>query len=242
MRRSVITNEPITGSFFEYYRESFWHMDPNRLMASQPRIFRELRIATEQYCWYRQQVQSLTTFDALQTWLNDEQFGVYSAPYNVMDARRYPDRYRRATVDKVTTEKINHIFRHDEYEEETIHGVGWEVELKFEIKVGRFDSIALKLGLAALGIYTYSGEYTTIKGRPTYSIFCYMLERDWKMTDAKDSRWYTPTWTPLNEIEDEEDHEEEVINEARAKAEMRAKDFEDGLLDDEIEEITRGYR
>ena len=197
---------------------------------SSNRHFPELKLASRQYRSIRDAVQSMTTFASLQTWLNEHQFEVYAAPYNIMDERRYVSRYKRAKIVGVETAQVNHNFHHDLYFEEEVRGKGWEVEILFMVGTQRFDQLGLKIGLAAYGIYTYGIEYTTDEYNANcYRVSAYLLERDFKMTDGH-------KWKPKHRFNDED--EDENIS----AAEQKARWYEEGLLDDEIDGVVDGYR
>lgn len=233
MIRTHLTNQRIDPrEAKEFYRNAFWEMRDliSTARDERARSYRELRMATRQYERIRTKVQSLTTFEALQGWLNEDQFEVFACPFNVMDDRRKVVGYQRARIHEVIPLNVDNTFRHDEFSEEPIKGRGWSVEIWFTMNPGRFDLTALKQGLAAFGIYTIDSDYSDDEnGKRAYKLTTYMLRRDFKMTDAKASQWKE---RPEFGIDDDEDD----IPESLAKARM----IEDGLMDEEVD--FYGYR
>lgn len=230
--KSAFTNDVIDRPILGYYRNALWEMDVD---PTDVQTWCELRLVSRQYLEIRKHVQSITTFVELEKWLNERQFDVYAAPLNIIDSRRYVTPYIRAHIDSVDRKQIDHTFNHDVMLEEQFSGKGWEVEIWFTVNQGRFDQLGLKMALAAYGIYVFSMSYSQDKaGKPCYKASAYVLRRDFKMTDANLSRFKDD----LDFDPEDDDEDDEEISESEERARM----FEDGFLDQEIEGIHYGDR
>lgn len=234
--RSVFSNHHFEGGLLGYYRNAFWEMDVD---PTNPETWCELRLVARQYQATRSKVQQITTFAELEQWLNERQHEVFAAPLNILDIRRYVTPYKRAHIDSVARKQINHTFQHDVMLEEQFSGKGWEVEIWFETGPGRYDQLGLKMALAAWGIYAYSISYGQNKsGAPCYQVSAYILKRDFNMTDANKARWNHDPMLLGPDLDDDDDEDDDTIS----QAEQRARMFEEGLLDQEIEGIYYGDR
>jgi len=245
--RSRVTNQPIQmrdkeGNDYaypiqDYYRELFWNLGEvlgnHRTNA---KAYRRLRLATQQYELIRSQVQSLTTFELLESWLNFRQWQVYLTPFMILDDRRRTVFYRSVKIKGVNPYKVDHTARSMDFYEEEVQGEGWNVEFWFFTGPGRFDMAGLKQALAGWGIYVYESDYGHEGSANYYRVHAHILRRDFKLTDANNSKWkYTgknanSDWDSLID-EDEDDDEYDAAKEA----ELTAQWYEDGYLDSEIE-------
>lgn len=246
MIRSLINNERIPplqsgevgkSPVWEYYRNLFWEMRNLGSWGKSARAYRVLRHAITQYQVYRDKVQAFTSIEQLMTWINSEQFEVYACPLNILIDTRTPTAYEKVTIDRVAEANISTKFRHDDYTEEDVDGDGWTFELLVYPNKGRFNINCLLLGLAAYGVYATEQVYDSdSQGQTCYRLTCSALARDFKFTDAADARWaYNPALD--DDPEDDEDLEDLISEE-----ESRARWFEEGYSDDEIDGLFDGYR
>lgn len=209
-----------------YYKNAYWDFSAF-LEGGNLLNYRRLRMAIAQYVKWREEVQDITEMEILEWWLNQNQLALHSSPILTLNHHNDSKPFKELLIRKVRRVKnIDNTFHHGDSMEERYSGSGWSCDVIIHTLPGTFNINFTKIALSSIGIYAVDTIYDGGVGERFYRLPCFILDRDYDLSDP-----ITKPWSSLYQDCDEEDEDEEAISDA----EERAQWFEDGLLDDEIE-------
>jgi hypothetical protein len=192
------------------------------------------KLLTQQYLEHRRKAQSLTSFSDLQDWLNETWYAIHINPINVLNEEDLSARYRplEYQIERVVArDDLDYKVRITGWFEEEVQGQGWLMTLRVYANDVRYRTVPTLTGLRGLGLYVLSSDYETDNnGRNFFRLTIALLVRDFKLTDEEDPRWFRdPMLGIFDDDEDDLDIEDHL-----SPAERRAREAEEGWLDDEI--------